>query len=286
MGRFHRLLLAAFVLAAVAGARAQVETEPVSPASAQIAPSVPLVERAADKAYPADAPSWMDPLRGHLEVGTRITVFNLIDKERSSESEASFLGRIRKLEEDPDYLPTKLFAAWMFNPNVGLELSLDRMSMETFNRSEDDFDVFIAGDGTLDVSAICLTLFGRYVNESVFAPYGGAGLAYLWGDFNEDAWWFYNYPDEATYVAAGSPQQANKGFTREISLDSSLGYLGVLGTAVALTDSWSLDLYARLLIGTLDAKFRKERKGSEVTGDDGEFPVDSWTLGAGVRYAF
>ena len=217
------------------------------------------------------------PFAGHLELGTRITHFVLVD-----EDDDSFLGSIDHLGDEQDYLPYKLFADYLFNPYFGVELTYDRVEAVAKTSADDNHT-----DGNFVLDGPILTAFGRYPNDSICTPFAGAGVAYFQADFEAQDWWGLGYSSPADYASVGSPNEPRGGKTRELNPDDALGFVVTAGSAFKISEHWSADLYARYMTIETDVEFLIKQNG-DVIDDNGTttVPFDNFAFGAGVKYVF
>ena len=221
-----------------------------------------------------NAPS---PLAGRLEVGTRVTYFILQD-----DSSDSFLGSINQLNDEQDYIPYKLFADWMITPAIGVELTWDDLKA---GAQTDEVDEHV--DGDFELMGPVVTVFGRYKNKTIFTPFAGAGLSYMFGDFEETQWWAMGYSHESDWAALGYPDEARHNITRRIDVDDSLGWILTCGSDVRITPRLSANLYARYEYLEADATFVEKRGEVDVVNhESSSIPFSNFALGLGVKYVF
>lgn len=210
-----------------------------------------------------------DWLSGRLEIGTRITHFILLESERGDGKGGgeSFVGQIHFLEEDQDYMPTKLFADYMFTPRFGLELTWDEFRADTKN------DNGGSTDGAAILSGPMLSAIWRFPTDSIFTPYAGLGVALLNGDFDHREEWHI------------------EGNTRRtIYVDDVVAFPVSAGCAIEIKEHLSGDVYLRYIHANPDARFEKtihSRHTSKLLEDfDGDFDLSNITIGLGVKYVF
>ena len=216
-------------------------------------------------------------LTDHLEIGTRITYFRLLN-----ENDKSFLGSIDHLGDSQDYNPSKVFVDWLFCPYGGLELTWDRIEAVATTSTSDNHT-----DGKFLLDGPILTAFARYPNKSILTPYAGVGVAYYHTDFEAQDWWAQGFASPQDFVDFGKPSTDRNNKGRAISTDTTAGFVATAGTAIKITKNWSADLYFRYSSINLDAHFMLTTDG-QVSDDKGHYgiPFDNVTGGVGVKYVF
>lgn len=226
---------------------------------------------------------FMQYLENHLELGMRVTSFTL------DETEGEFLGTINLLVKDDSGSAFKLFADWMFNPYIGIELTSDEIEVRTYTDTEDNHS-----DGTLTMSGPVIYMFGRYPFQIdtekfnfIIAPYIGIGLAMFSSDFSEDAWWTLGYDSPAQWEASGRPSTPAGDYSRKIDVNNSTVLIIAGGCTFKIYNGLSLDLYMRVIDAETDATFTRTHT---TNGDHdiihGHFPMKTTGYGFGLRYAF
>jgi len=240
-----------------------------------LALSVPVLAQEAQVSAGATSTSF---LAGHLELGTRITHFILVDEDDSS----GFLGSIDHLGDEQDYIPYKLYADWLFCPYCGLELTWDHVGAIAKTSAADNHT-----DGKFVLDGPILTAIGRYPNSSVFQPYAGLGAAFYMTDFEAEDWWALGFASPQDFADLGSPSEPRNGKSRSIETDDTVGFVATAGTDIKITKNWSADIYARYTAVDVDAHFTLLTNG-KVTEDKGTYtiPFDNYALGAGLKYVF
>ena len=230
------------------------------------------------------SPTILDRLQGRLEVGTRIISIDLKDDTTDiDETRNGFLGTIVGLDDQTDQLPTRFFVDVLFNRYVGIELSYDKIAAET--RTSPLFGD-VKSDGTLELSGPILSVFGRYPNPTGITPYGGLGVAFYSSEFEETAHWGKGYPNLASYVAAGSPDEPLNGRTRTMNVDGVTALVVYGGVLWSFHENWAVDLYIRSLDADVDANFIGGVGDAVDVDKDGVFPMGHTGYGLGIHYVF
>lgn len=234
-------------------------------------------------------PTWRLPFA--VEVGTRITGYTLTKPRHEY-----FLGSINKFEAEQDYWPYKVFLALWFNSWLGVEGTWDKIRAKTVTDYDDHTD------GAVRASGPIITLQGRYVNNSIFTPYAGAGLTLYSSRFDADPVWHNGFgklyrerglpwsqavADYEAWVAAGSPEWPNDGYQREMELSKGIGFALLAGCQIQITDRVSADFMLRYVYLEVDVEYRTLRYGKlEMVHDTTTFPLSHIAAGLGVRVAF
>lgn len=216
-------------------------------------------------------------LRRHVEIGTRITHFELKDDRRSTDD--TFLGSIIRLDDKQDLMPTKLFLAFRVNDLFGFELNYDKVAARTIT-------VTGKSDGTISMSGPIVSLFARYPNQTAFTPFAGFGLAYFSAAFNETDHWRLGYDSPEDYISAGKPATPKGDRLRTMHVSSDVGRVIVLGLIWRITNSWALDAFWRTMDVEADAVFTSTVHGVPENSRHGEFPLDHDAWGLGAKYIF
>ncbi|HMP76026.1 MAG TPA: outer membrane beta-barrel protein [Kiritimatiellia bacterium] len=210
------------------------------------------------------------------EIGTRILHIELdedsrpgtlrpgADPSRQLSYDGRFLGTISELDVDQQYLPVRLFAQYFFNKNFGVGISYDEVEAE----ARDDF----ASDGTLSIRGPILYGVGRLATKNGFTPFAEVGAGFYFSDFDPNSAW------------------AAKGTFAEKTMDTDdvIALVLGLGCDYAVAQNCSIHLYARAVLNaTVDAKaYFPNQGGKLVQNGEGEFPLDYYGFGIGVKYAF
>ncbi len=227
--------------------------------------------RAAEPA--SQMPDW---IKNHLEIGTRTTYFQLQDHHRDFLGGDRFYGSINELEIQQIYLPLKVFVAYKVNPYWGVELTAEKLSVETWSRP-DPQDGYPWTDGTINLMGPVFSVFARYPNATGFTPYAGVGVAYFFADFDADPAW-HHPADKIDY---------DPSFYQDFKLDNTLAWLGYVGLLINLDDNWALDFMARYMAMDVDGVTLTRHGGSDYY-ENGTFtfPMKNISYGVGLRYMF
>jgi outer membrane protein W len=210
-------------------------------------------------------------------LGTRMTHVVLTDGDASSEE-----WTISELEEQQDYLPTGLFAQWFFTPQVGVEVTWEKVVADTITDTADQHS-----DGAFEIHGVLLQLLGRWPVEGRVTPFGGLGLGFYLGDFEAETWWRYGYSSKATWEELGSPSTPRHGVEREITTNDPIGWVATLGADIELAGGWDLDLLVRYVGVDIEAHYVRYVEGHVEKDHPWEdVPLDHLSFCAGVRRRF
>lgn len=229
----------------------------------------------------------MDLIRDRLELGLRVTYYQLTDgKNNDPDGDGNyFLGSINELEEEQS-TQLRPYARYFVIPYLGFELSMEEMSLIT-RKWTSTYDT----DGIIKVDGPAFSLVGRYPNESRFTPYGQLGFFLAKGDFDYAEWWHNGFPEYGQafldWQAMGSPPWPNNGYQRNIDISDETGTFWAGGCSIKLMDHLSLDVQARYMMLDVDAHYTLSF-GGVVRDDRGyySFPLDNWAYQMGVKYVF
>lgn len=213
---------------------------------------------------------------GEWEVGTRMLHIELdedsrpgtlrpgADPSRQLSYDDRFLGTISHLDVDQQYVPIRFFAQYFLNEHFGAGISYDEVQADLRDDS--------ASDGTLTIRGPILYGVGRLALKNGFTPFAEAGVGFYFSDFDPESSW----------AAKGKPTE------KVMETDDVVAFVLGLGCDYAIAAHWSVHAYARAVLNaTVDAKAYFPNQGNKlVTNGEGEFPLDYYGFGIGVKYAF
>lgn len=199
-----------------------------------------------------------------FEIGTRLLHVELQDDERGVGTDTrddNFLGTIDQLDLDDDLAPTRIYAQYFFSENIGVGVSYDAIEADATDEE--------ASDGLIQASGPILYLVGRYPNGSAFTPFAEVGVGFYSTSFDEEESW------------------ADDGeFRRYMKTDDAEAFVLALGCDYNINEAWSVNLYARVVEGLdFDAAHYNTENPSRPR-QTGEFTLDYFGVGLGVKYAF
>lgn len=209
-------------------------------------------------------------IRDHLEIGTRISWFSLLDTQQGDEALAadpatrpisgSFLGSLTGLEEEQNYAPYNFFINYAILPWMGIGLSYQQVEVRTID--------FKGGDGNFNADGPSPYLFFRYLNESRFTPYGEIGLV-LWS------------------ISFDPLPEWSEGGRRQFVVEDDVGFFLAGGVDYEVVEHVFLDFQIRYVTGDAQTEFyfeNPERIGEpNATGD---FPLEHVAVALGAKWRF
>ena len=212
---------------------------------------------------------------GHLELGTRLTVFKLLQTHKRT-----FVGDVDRLAENEDYAPLKPFADWMFSPACGTELAWERLSVAA--RRGD-----IGREGDIVLRGPILGVIGRRANDTRATPYGAFGLALFAAEAEPETWWEQGYDSPSQWEALGRPTAPHGGVHRELDVRNAVGLQLAAGCDFKICDTLSVDASLRVLYVSVRGR-SSVTESDGVTADGGlaTIPLTSIAAALGFRYAF
>lgn len=263
--------LAIFAIAAHSFAQA-----PAEPGATQRQQQPPMAEEAtADAEGKTDSEFFDTYIHDKLQLGTRLAYRSLTDDDSGHKGgrygSGTFLGTIYGLDEEQSYAPDKFYATYYFLENLGIELAYDRVVAETL--ATDASTRAEKTDGDVILSGPTLSLIGRYRNKTAFTPYGGIGLGFFTGDFDETEAW--------AHTDWGWAER-----DRRMVVDDTTALLLTAGVAWKLTDHWFVDGSMQYVKADADATFYGYIDGEQDTEQTGHFPLDNVALRLGVGFNF
>ncbi len=209
-----------------------------------------------------------------LEIGTRVLYVvldedsrngNLIpgrDPARPTSYTDRFLGTINTLDVEQGYLPIRLYVQYFINTNIGFGISYDRVEVDT----RDEFK----SDGILTMDGPIVYAVGRLPGEK-YTPFAELGAGIFGASYDPDPAW----------------EDAGPFGRRVMDIDDTVAFVIGLGCDISVSERFSINLYARAVLNaTLDAKAYYSKDASRTPFAVGEFPLDNYGIGIGVKYAF
>lgn len=203
-------------------------------------------------------PWWED----RVEIGTRITKYELTDTERNT-----FLGSINELKEDQNYNPIKFYADVWPVKWVGVGVSYETISAETWTTGESGQEGY--SDGTFTVDGPILSLLVALPNRTRFTPFAEVGKMFMSSSVDVNSDW-----------ANAHGIQDYQSF--EIT-DEEGGDVWGIGCSIQLTRNIEMDVIYRQIEASV--KVDHVLLG-HIQQQNCEFPLDSDWFGAGVKYRF
>lgn len=209
-----------------------------------------------------------------LEIGTRIlyvtldedtrngTLIPTGDPSRPTAYVNRFLGTINQLDVEQEYAPIRLYLQYFLSEHVGVGVSYDRLEVDT--RDESGSDGILKMDGPI-LYGIARKAFGNGAT-----PFAELGIGIYGTSYDPDPNW----------------QNAGPRGRRVMDTEDPVAFVIGLGVDYNVTETLSLNLYARAVLNaTVDAEaYYSKNPGNPFA--EGEFPLDYYGFGIGVKYAF
>ena len=178
------------------------------------------------------------------------------------------LGYISPTEDDVDPgMISNINYTRGINSNLSIEISFGRTVLD------------IEDDGTIDLGEITvmpLQLTAQYrISSGKLSPYCGAGIGYYFNDFDTS--------NEA--VAFWRLLTGDPGDTFKVEIDNSFGFHINAGVDYFLKDNFAIGLDARYLWSEADITIKYTAVGIPGSDSD-EGDIDSFVIGAGIKYFF
>ena len=264
----------------------------VKPVPGPILPSQAVVATS-PTTTPANPRTWSLPempacpaIEDRLRVGTRLTLFRLLDDKRDS-----FLGSINELDPIQDWMPFKLYAQWMFHTNWGVEVMWDRVEAATSTYEDgayhNDGEIILKGPLISVFHEKFIRIFGYEWPRSINLTFG-AGLAWLFGDFDHTDWWHNGFqgasPEYWDWVQAGRPPWPNGGYRRTMDIHDSIGWFATAGCSSPIGCGFSVELYTRLMYARAKDTYTLSYMGETHQVREATFPLHHLAAGIGIRY--
>ena len=220
-----------------------------------------------DESRAACAWTWERCARGRLEPGLRMTHFHFISPSHVTyDAYGNILGgyvagiSTYSLEEKQSG-DLDLYLRYWFLPRVGLQAAWESVRGRAWTLDTADPHY----DGDMVLSGPSLLLMARYPNKTRCTPYAGVGLAWLQGDFREEASW-------------------SAGGWRNMSASDTTGTLVSLGCEVKIWRRLQADFTLSYLNAESDAAWwylTDTAYRAQWT-----WPADSYLTQLGLTYAF
>lgn len=206
------------------------------------------------------------------EIGTRVIYTELQNDKQGRGTQingdwgGSYLGSLNYIDEEQDYVPSRLYVQYFFGEYLGAGLSYDKIEAQTGERDRGgDPNNDGPGDGIVGGEGPLLYLVCRVPNKSIFVPFAEAGVAYYFSYFDENDW--------------------SDGGRRFMKTDDTAALVLAIGCDVKLTENLSINAYLRT-VENADIDIESWRRDADDPERTGSFPLDYYGVGLGVKYAF
>ena len=201
-----------------------------------------------------------------VQVGTRVTMFELKDKERPLNNR--YLGSINKLDEDQDYAPIKAFLKYWPVDWAAVGVSYDKIRAETLT---DEPGKPSYTDGTLQLDGPIYSLTFALPNKTPVTPYVELGWMDVSGSFDGNSSW--------------SNAHGIDGYQTLVIRKSDGGATWGVGCDIQIKGGWACNLLYR----EIDAEMTVDQviMGSiNEANSNRKFDLSSRFFGGGVSYRF
>lgn len=298
------------ILATPASAQTGAVTEATAPAAASpvdtkaadvtVAPSAAADTNAVTQPPPAAAaqeqpetvPELTKPRHGflsdHLEIGLGYASFSLTDNKGNGR----FLGSIDELAAENDSFVFPVVGVYL-NRYVGLECRYEQYEARTYTDTANNHS-----DGVVKISGPVFSVIGRLPLDTVaglfdasettkhraahVVPFAGIGQTFFDETLAADAWWAKGYDSPESYDSLGRPDANRNGKSRSFALDKAQATTFILGAAILIGDSLSLNAAWTSAKLDLDSRFYVN---NDLTGN-GAIPFHYSTTSLDLRYRF
>jgi len=210
-------------------------------------------------------------LRG-WEIGTRVIHTELQKTKQGRGTQingdwgGTYLGSLNYIDEEQDYVPSRIYIQYFFSDFLGAGLSYDKIEAKTGEKKRGgDPALSGPGDGNVGGEGPIAYLVCRIPNNSIFVPFAEAGVAYYFSYFDENDW--------------------SDGGRRFMKTEDTAALVLAIGCDVKLTENLSINAYLRTVEG-VDIDTESWRRGAHSPERTGSFPLDYYGVGVGVKYAF
>lgn len=173
-----------------------------------------------------------------------------------------FLGTINKLDVQQEYMPTRVYAQYFFRDNIGVGVLYDETDIDTKDEA--------GSDGYINLHGAIVYAVARMTVEERITPFAELGLGIYSTDFEPVESW----------------RKAGPRGRRVMDIDDPLAGVIGLGVDIALNQHFAFNVYTRAVFNaTVDAKAYYSKDPDEPFAR-GEFPLNSFGVGIGLKYAF
>lgn len=222
-------------------------------------------------------------LQDRLSVGLGVTTFNFTRNHREADiaRKHNFIGAVNDLHEVRDTLLTPVIG---FRANDYLKFELSYIDITA---STENFNSHV-GDGHVQYNGPSLALEGTYpLLDGKLIPHAGIGMAFLWGDFEEDTWWHLGYSSFDGWEYYGRTQKTRMNYFREIYVDEfATPIFFNLGLTYRFTPDWSIDFTARHMNFDPDCEWGYRYTRRYEQHNIGDFDLSHFAYTLSVSYTF
>jgi opacity protein-like surface antigen len=211
-----------------------------------------------------------------LALGLSSTYFRMTDPQR-------FKG-LNRVEEQQDYTPSQITLNYALGqwkaPGQTFQFNLDGEAFLKPLTALPKNEGLSWGDGELEWTPYILSLQMRVPNKTGFLPYLSLGVAYIRTNFNTYSWYANGYPDPNSTAQA-------RGKKRFFHMEpNTWGWSLGAGTDYFITRNWALNLDIKYLLASASFDWGVTVNGALLDQGHGQFYLDSFLVGLGVKYLF
>lgn len=230
-------------------------------------------------------------IKDRLSIGLNVNHRYLIDSDSGQKGgvsgDGTYLGTIYAMDEVQNYFPS-LYGTYKFNKNFSMEFGFSKIESKTLATTYKQPKFGVKSDGTVVQTGFTLSVLGLYPTQTKFTPYGGLGIGYYTGDFEETDHWGLGYYNPQHYEESGSTGLSYNGRTKWMTIDDEFAFIFTLGTTYDLPYNLKLDASFQYILLEANAHYYKSNDyGVTVEhNDDGTFPLDQLAFRLGIKYTF
>lgn len=232
-------------------------------------------------------------IKDRLSIGLNVNHRYYVDSDSGEkggvQGEGTYLGTIFAVDEVQSYFPY-LYGTYQFTEYFSMELAYSKIESETLATTYKQPKYGVKSDGDVVQTGFTLSVLGHYPTETKFTPYGGLGIGYYTGDFEESDHWGLGYHNPQHYAESGSTGENYKGRSKWMEIDDEFAFIFTLGTTYDLPYNLKLDASVQYIFLEANAHYYKSDDGGLTVNhddtDNGTFPLDQLAFRLGVKYTF
>jgi len=211
-----------------------------------------------------DGTSWF---ANRLVVGTRITSYGLKEKERPLNNR--YLGSINKIDEDQDYMPTKIFLNYFPVPWGGVGVSYEKIRAVTITDWKAGVGAY--SDGTFEVDGPIFYGILALTNRTRVTPFVELGMMIPSGSFEANSAW--------------ANAHGIQGYQNLVVQDVHGGEEWAVGCDIRIKEGWSCNLIYREITAEMIVDHVLQGSVNEQNSNR-SFDISSRFVGGGISYHF
>ena len=234
-----------------------------------------------------------DYIKDRLSIGLNVNHRYYVDSDSGEKGgvhgEGTYLGTIFAVDEVQSYFPY-LYGTYRFTEYFSMELAYSKIESETLATTYKQPKYGVKSDGDVVQTGFTLSVLGHYPTDTKFTPYGGVGIGYYTGDFEESDHWGLGYYNPQHYAENGSTGENYEGRSKWMEIDDEFAFIFTLGTTYDLPYNLKLDASVQYIFLEANAHYYKSDDGGVTVNhddtDNGTFPLDQLAFRLGVKYTF